>query len=153
MQAVMTPQHLHRLRIINDSELFNTNSNKDMNYIDKIIKNGAGFLKLDIFDIKTDSTEINERSSNFEDLDKITIDDILIFKQALNKLPQIPFAYIIDEYRWRYFEGSLDKDYLNQEFWAMATKFQGISPPNERGEEYLDIGAKFHVADNTPYIR
>ena len=152
MQAVLTPQHLHRLRIINDSELFNTHPNKDINFIEKIIKRGAEFLRLDVFDTRTESKEISDRGI-FEDSDKITIDEILIFKQALNKIPQIPFAYIMDEYRYRYFEGTLDKNTLNEEFWAMSLNYQGISPPNERGSEYFDIGAKFHVPDNTPYMR
>nr|XP_034838688.1 angiotensin-converting enzyme [Maniola hyperantus] len=107
MYGVVTPQHLHRLRLINDSEL----------------------------------------------LDSFATDDILMLKQALNKLPQIPFSLLMDEYRWRYFEGSLDKKSLNQEFWEMARKLQGIAPPRHRGEEYFDIGSKFHVPDNTPYIR
>ena len=34
-----------------------------------------------------------------------------------------------------------------------SCKHQGLSPPVERTEEDFDPGAKFHVPDNTPYIR
>lgn len=60
---------------------------------------------------------------------------------------------LIEEYRWRYFEGEIKAHYLNTEFWEMAAQLQGISPPEERDEKYFDVGAKFHVPDNTPYIR
>ncbi|KAI5643703.1 angiotensin-converting enzyme domain-containing protein [Phthorimaea operculella] len=116
MYGVLTPQHLHRLGLINDSILFQ-----------------------------------DDEGSN--DDDEISTNNILLLKQALNKLPQIPFALLIDEYRWRYFEGQLDHKTLNQEFWRMARELQGIQPPGVRGEEYFDVGAKFHVPDNTPYIR
>ncbi|KAJ2938192.1 hypothetical protein O0L34_g18531 [Tuta absoluta] len=119
MYGVLTPQHLHRLGLINDSILF----------------------------------EKDEGFDDADDRNQMSTDNILLLKQALNKLPQIPFALLIDEYRWRYFEGQLDPKYLNQEFWNMARTLQGIQPPGVRGEKYFDAGAKFHVPDNTPYIR
>ncbi|KAJ0170310.1 hypothetical protein K1T71_014238 [Dendrolimus kikuchii] len=82
---------------------------------------------------------------------KLSTDEILLLKQALNKIPQIPFSLLIDEYRWKYFEGSLKNP--NDDFWKLSLELQGISPPDKRGEEYFDAGAKFHVPDNTPFIR
>ncbi|XP_045782768.1 angiotensin-converting enzyme-like [Maniola jurtina] len=215
MYGVMTPQHLHRLRLINDSELYtsvdivdskdnanrkneeskvNTKNDKEIKIhkvranINKNYEKPKAIIMNDDkaneeFKVKSNlkdneeyeelfnnlrlkennqkSSKVNEYKVNDRDkedykdeiLDLITTDDILMLKQALNKLPQIPFSLLMDEYRWRYFEGSLDKESLNQEFWEMARKLQGIAPPVYRGEEYFDVGAKFHVPDNTPYIR
>jgi peptidyl-dipeptidase A len=36
---------------------------------------------------------------------------------------------------------------------ACRCKYQGISPPVARSEEDFDPGAKFHIPNNTPYIR
>ncbi|XP_052742901.1 angiotensin-converting enzyme [Bicyclus anynana] len=179
MYGVMAPQHLHRLRLINDSELFiankshndklgvteNTKSYEDVfthntlstttfneNYkkVTPKYNTNLGFYE---DHIKANDAKLTKGVDNDEILDLLSIDDILIFKQALNKLPQIPFSLLMDEYRWKYFEGSLEKDSLNQEFWKMALELQGIVPFSHREEEYFDIGAKFHVSDNTPYIR
>ncbi|CAH2084067.1 unnamed protein product [Euphydryas editha] len=154
MYAVMTPQHLHRLRLISDSELYNTRNPHTDDYLRKGTLDNH---KQDIDKNTTDKTFgmdlVNINRETVEESDQLTTDDILILKQALNKLPQIPFSLLIDEYRWRYFEGSIDKDSLNDEFWAMAKDIQGIEPDGLRTEEYFDIGAKFHVPDNTPYIR
>ncbi|XP_069364028.1 angiotensin-converting enzyme-like [Maniola hyperantus] len=209
MYGVVTPQHLHRLRLINDSELYTsstvddiekTNSKKQEFKTNEHTENDKGFNKIraninkneekrkaiimntdkeneefkvmknlnnneeyeDLF-YNLKLKENNQKSPKVKDkskedckdevLDSFATDDILMLKQALNKLPQIPFSLLMDEYRWRYFEGSLDKKSLNQEFWEMARKLQGIAPPRHRGEEYFDIGSKFHVPDNTPYIR
>lgn len=97
---------------------------------------------------KTDSESVT-----FEFENDLSSDEILLLKQALNKIPQIPFALVIDEYRWKYFEGAIDRDSLNKVFWDLSLELQGIAPPAERSEEYFDIGAKFHIPDNTPYIR
>jgi peptidyl-dipeptidase A len=32
-------------------------------------------------------------------------------------------------------------------------KYQGVAPPSTRGEEFFDPAAKYHVPDNTPYMR
>lgn len=155
MYAVMTPQHLHRLRLIRDSELYNTRDiHTNENYlmketIDNHKQNIDKYGRDKSFGIDLDNINLE----TVEKHKKITTDDILILKQALNKLPQIPFSFLIDEYRWKYFEGSIDKNNLNEVFWAMAKDIQGIEPTGKRNEEYFDIGAKFHVPDNTPYIR
>ncbi|XP_028028643.1 angiotensin-converting enzyme-like [Bombyx mandarina] len=104
MLGAFTPQHLHRLGLITDLELYSNGHN-----------------------------------------------DVLLFKQALIKIPQIAFALVLEEYRWKYFENGLSN--LNGDFWDMALELQGIVPPVYRGEDYFDAGAKFHVPDNTPYAR
>nr|XP_026483627.1 angiotensin-converting enzyme-like [Vanessa tameamea] len=163
MYAVMTPQHLHRIRLLNDSELYNIRDPyADENYLTKG-KLASHRKMIDEFDYEDgQKTAINSNKNIIyshikhkqnDESHQVTTDDILVLKQALNKLPQIPFSLLMDEYRWKYFEGSIDKDSLNDEFWALAQDIQGIAPSGVRNEEYFDIGAKFHVPDNTPYIR
>lgn len=162
MYGVMTPQHLHRLGLINDSVLFTYPTVEDIaelldedehqvtneNTVSQTIDNtnqesNTKWVKEDTFRTRDGKPTLNKL---------ITSDDILLLKQALNKIPQIPFALVIDEYRWKYFEGGLGKR-VNEEFWDLTTQLQGIAPPEARDEENFDAGAKYHVPDNTPFIR
>lgn len=79
----------------------------------------------------------------------------LLLRLALTKIPQIPFEGIIDTFRWDLFLGDVPMDEANNYFWHLVTKVQGIFPPEgkHRGGEIFDAGAKFHVADNTPFVR
>ncbi|CAB3261949.1 unnamed protein product [Arctia plantaginis] len=167
MYGVLTPQHLNRLGLINDSLLFTPNGDQTVDtYLDHLPDNDkytANDEKIKPYEdtIKESSKTINDigrendllkqKAPKLFDTKDLTIDMILLFKQALNKLPQIPFALSIDEYRWKYFEGSLERH--NREFWNLVEELQGVTSPGKRGEEYFDVGAKFHVPDNTPYIR
>lgn len=81
------------------------------------------------------------------------LDNFLLLQQALAKIPQIPYALLIDQYRWDIFKGNIKPESYNEAFWYMNKKLRGIAPPEERSEYYFDAGAKFHVPDNTPYIR
>ncbi|XP_074116979.1 angiotensin-converting enzyme-like isoform X1 [Sminthopsis crassicaudata] len=72
---------------------------------------------------------------------------------ALDKIAFIPFGYLIDQWRWRVFDGSIkEKDY-NQEWWSLRLKYQGLCPPVPRTQEDFDPGAKFHIPANVPYLR
>lgn len=73
--------------------------------------------------------------------------------QALKKIAFIPFGYLIDQWRWKVFRGDAKKEDYNQEWWKLRCKHQGVSPPVHRPKEDFDAGAKFHVPNNTPYIR
>lgn len=80
---------------------------------------------------------------------------VLLFQQALAKIPELPYALALDKYRWAIFRNP--KRYernLNRFYWRLNGKYRGIRPPVDRNDErYFDAGAKFHVPDNTPYIR
>lgn len=78
----------------------------------------------------------------------------LLLKMALTKIPQIPFEFILDEFRWNLFSGNVSMDNANDYFWLLAFTEQGIHPPDwESRRDSFDPGAKYHVADNTPYVR
>ncbi|XP_054605073.1 angiotensin-converting enzyme [Nothobranchius furzeri] len=75
-----------------------------------------------------------------------------LLNMALVKIAFLPFGYLIDQWRWRVFDGRTPPDKYNSEWWYLRTKYQGICPPTKRTEDQFDPGAKFHIPDNYPYI-
>ncbi|XP_069883830.1 angiotensin-converting enzyme isoform X2 [Dipodomys merriami] len=76
-----------------------------------------------------------------------------LMKMALDKIAFIPFSYLIDQWRWRVFDGTITKENYNQEWWSLRLKYQGLCPPVPRTQDDFDPGAKFHVPSSVPYIR
>jgi len=74
-------------------------------------------------------------------------------KMALDKVAFLPFGLLIDKWRWDVFSGKTPKDKYNESWWALRTKYQGISAPVARSEADFDPGAKYHVPASTPYVR
>ena len=74
-------------------------------------------------------------------------------KMALQKIAFLPFGLLIDKWRWDVFSGKTTKADYNAAWWELRKEYQGIAPPVARSEKDFDPGAKFHVADSTPYIR
>jgi peptidyl-dipeptidase A len=60
---------------------------------------------------------------------------------------------LIDQWRWKVFSGEVTPAGFNKAWWDLRLKYQGVAPPSARGEEFFDPGAKYHVPDNTPYMR
>ena len=40
-------------------------------------------------------------------------------KMALDKIAFVPFSYLVDQWRWRVFDGSITKENYNQEWWNL----------------------------------
>lgn len=79
-----------------------------------------------------------------------------LMKQALQKVAFIPFAYIIDKWRWSVFAGKVKPKEYNTYWWELRTKYQGVSIPKgmkRNDEELCDPASFFHVAHNTEYLR
>ena len=74
-------------------------------------------------------------------------------KMALDKVAFLPFGLMIDKWRWDVFSGKTPKSKYNEAWWALRTKYQGITPASPRSEQDFDPGAKMHVPGSTPYIR
>ncbi|XP_074080542.1 angiotensin-converting enzyme-like isoform X2 [Macrotis lagotis] len=72
---------------------------------------------------------------------------------ALGKIAFIPFSYLVDQFRWKIFDGQISKEFYNQEWWNLRVRYQGICPPVPRSEEDFDPGSNYHIAGNVPYIR
>ena len=77
----------------------------------------------------------------------------LLLRRALEKLSFLPFGVVIDQWRWRVFSGEVKPDAYNSAWWDLRQRYQGVSAPAPRGEEFFDPGAKYHVPNNTPYAR
>ncbi|NXQ63440.1 ACE enzyme, partial [Anthoscopus minutus] len=72
---------------------------------------------------------------------------------ALDKIAFLPFGYLMDQWRWKVFDGRIKEDEYNKEWWNLRMKYQGLCPPALRSEDDFDPGAKFHIPANVPYIR
>jgi len=81
-----------------------------------------------------------------------------LLKQALQKISFIPFAYIVDKWRWSIFNGETTPDKYNDYWWELRRKYQGVDAPKikireQKKDELFDAGTFFHVAHNTEYLR
>nr|XP_015217378.1 PREDICTED: angiotensin-converting enzyme isoform X1 [Lepisosteus oculatus] len=72
---------------------------------------------------------------------------------ALDKIAFLPFGYLMDQWRWKVFDGRISEQEYNKEWWNLRLKYQGLCPPVPRSEEDFDPGAKFHIPANVPYVR
>ncbi|ROT83106.1 angiotensin converting enzyme [Penaeus vannamei] len=76
-----------------------------------------------------------------------------LMKMALDKVAFLPFAYLMDLWRWRVLDGTYPHRDWNCAWWDLRYEIQGMKPPSTRTENDFDPAAKFHVAVNSPYIR
>lgn len=71
---------------------------------------------------------------------------------ALERIAFMPFGLLIDKWRWEVFNGTIGPDQWNTRWWELRKEYQQIVPPTERGEEFFDPGAKYHIPANSQYI-
>ncbi|XP_037786493.1 angiotensin-converting enzyme-like [Penaeus monodon] len=106
-------------------------------------------------------TEANSRGSSSDNLSASELRHLLT--QALQKLPLFAFARVMDEWRWGVFRGEsafwvfilhkIPEQSYNEWWWRLTLRYQGLAPPAPRSELHFDPAAKFHLADNIPFIR
>jgi peptidyl-dipeptidase A len=77
----------------------------------------------------------------------------LLLQRALEKVAFLPFGFVVDQWRWKVFNGEITPATYNTAWWDLRLRYQGIAPPSARGEQFFDPGAKYHIPDNTPYAR
>ena len=77
----------------------------------------------------------------------------LLMSRALEKIAFLPFGLVIDQWRWDVFNGKVPASDYNKAWWERRLKYQGIAPPSQRGDEFFDPGAKYHVPANYSYTR
>ncbi|XP_062576365.1 uncharacterized protein LOC134238260 [Saccostrea cucullata] len=75
-----------------------------------------------------------------------------LMKMALEKIAFLPFAFVMDNWRWGVFSREISPDDFNSKWWQLRCKYQGISPPIRRTESDFDPGAKYHIPANYQYI-
>jgi len=76
-----------------------------------------------------------------------------LLRLALDQIPFLPFALIVDKWRWGVFSGQISPEHYNEAWWDLVGRYQHVMPPGPRPPNAFDPGAKYHVADNTPYAR
>ena len=76
-----------------------------------------------------------------------------LLRMALDKIAFLPFAVVVDKWRWGVFAGTIKPQQYNDAWWALVQQYQGLRPPGPRPADAFDPGAKYHVADSTPYAR
>lgn len=77
----------------------------------------------------------------------------LLMQRALSKIAFLPFGLLVDQWRWQVFSGQVKPEQYNTAWWDLRTKYQGITAPSPRGEEFFDAASKYHVAAVVPYTR
>jgi peptidyl-dipeptidase A len=81
--------------------------------------------------------------------DSQTDDMQKLLKDALNYIVFMPFsAGVMTEFEHDFYVNNLSPDQYNKRWWELVKKYQGIVPPSERGEEYMDAATKTHINDD-----
>jgi peptidyl-dipeptidase A len=75
----------------------------------------------------------------------------LLLYKALEKVAHLPFALMIDKWRWQVFSGQIPPEKYNASWWQLHLQYQGVAPPIPRSENDFDAGAKYHVPANYMY--
>jgi peptidyl-dipeptidase A len=76
-----------------------------------------------------------------------------LMRRALDAIAFLPFGKVVDEWRWRVFDGRTAPADYNKTWWELRRKYQGVAPAVPRSEADFDPGAKYHVPANVPYTR
>lgn len=77
----------------------------------------------------------------------------LLLRDALDKIAFFPFGIMMDKWRWGVFNGQITPANYNKAWNDLRRQYQGIAPVGNRGEEFFDPGAKYHIPANVPYAR
>uniref|UniRef100_A0A4W4EFY7 Angiotensin-converting enzyme n=1 Tax=Electrophorus electricus TaxID=8005 RepID=A0A4W4EFY7_ELEEL len=88
-----------------------------------------------------DFTEDTETEINF------------LLKQALTIVATLPFTYMLEEWRWQVFQGSIPREQWMLRWWEMKRELVGVVEPLPRDETYCDPAALFHVSGDYSFIR
>jgi peptidyl-dipeptidase A len=72
-----------------------------------------------------------------------------LLNDALDKVVFIPWsAGVMAAWERDFYEGRLPADQLNQRWWEYVAKYQGVAPPEPRGEAFCDAATKTHINDD-----
>ena len=77
----------------------------------------------------------------------------MLMKMALDRVAFLPFGLMIDQWRWKVFNGEFPEADYNTGWWQLRNKYQGVKAPTDRAATDFDPGAKYHIPGGTPYTR
>ncbi len=73
----------------------------------------------------------------------------ILLKEALNFGVFIPFAAgTMSEFEKALYSDNLPESEFNNKWWELTKQYQGIVPPNDRGDIYCDACTKTHINDD-----
>jgi peptidyl-dipeptidase A len=77
----------------------------------------------------------------------VKVDEInSLMREALDYIVHIPWgAGVMTHFERDLYAKNLPVDQYNKKWWELVAKYQGISPPETRGEEYCDAATKTHI--------
>ena len=73
-------------------------------------------------------------------------------KQALYKVAFLPYAYMLELWRWDVFERKITANKYNLHWWKIRNEKQGVESPIPRNEKDFDPGAFLHIDKNVEYV-
>ncbi len=72
-----------------------------------------------------------------------------LLKEALNYVVLIPWsAGTMTRFEKELYSDGLAPDRWNSRWWELVARYQGIAPPEERGEQWCDPATKTHINDD-----
>ncbi|MCX7866074.1 M2 family metallopeptidase [Limisphaera sp. VF-2] len=82
--------------------------------------------------------------------DGVAADDLRwLLNAALDQVVFIPWAAgVMASWEHDFYEENLPADELNRRWWMYVERYQGIAPPEPRGEEFCDPATKTHINDD-----
>ncbi|RMF58025.1 MAG: peptidase [Calditrichaeota bacterium] len=70
----------------------------------------------------------------------------MLLKEALNYIVFIPWsAGVMTDFEYELYSGNLSPEAFNAKWWELKKRYQGIVPPEPRGEEFCDAASKTHI--------
>uniref|UniRef100_A0AAR5P2P6 Angiotensin-converting enzyme n=1 Tax=Dendroctonus ponderosae TaxID=77166 RepID=A0AAR5P2P6_DENPD len=81
------------------------------------------------------------------------VDINYLYQMALDKIAFLPFAFVMDKWRYDVFNSKVGKEEYNCHWHILREQYQGIKPPVLRSEINFDPGSKYHIPANIPYLR
>uniref|UniRef100_A0A6M2E0U0 Angiotensin-converting enzyme n=1 Tax=Xenopsylla cheopis TaxID=163159 RepID=A0A6M2E0U0_XENCH len=77
----------------------------------------------------------------------------LLMATALDKIPILYYAFLLDKFRLSTFRGETKPENYNCHYWKLREDLQGLEPPVDRTEKDFDIAAKYHISADVEYNR
>ena len=77
----------------------------------------------------------------------------VLMQRALEKVAFLPFAYLVDKWRWDVYSGKTKPADYDKAWWALREQYQGVKRPAPMAAGGFDAGAKYHVPADTSYAR
>ncbi|WP_338766352.1 M2 family metallopeptidase [Massilia sp. METH4] len=76
-----------------------------------------------------------------------------LLRRALSKVAVLPWAYMVDRWRWDVYAGKTQPADYDRSWWQLREELMGIRRPVPATPGGFDAGAKYHVPADVPYAR